>query len=74
MLQCFCSKKNQVPACRLLQVEASASAAEIKQAFRRLALKLHPDVNQEADAAERFSEVSNAYGKPQRKKLAYNLQ
>ena len=38
--------------------------AEIKQAFRRLALKLHPDVNHEADAAERFSEVSNAYGKP----------
>lgn len=47
---------------RLLRVGTSADPAEIKQAFRRLALKLHPDVNSAADAGERFSEVSNAYG------------
>ena len=47
---------------RLLEVAADASAADIKSAYRRKALQLHPDVNAAADAAERFTEVSNAYG------------
>lgn len=44
-------------------MNTAATAAEIKSAYRSLALKLHPDVNHEADASERFAEVSNAYGK-----------
>lgn len=44
-----------------LGVERSASADEIKKAYRRLARQLHPDVNDAPDAADRFKEVSTAY-------------
>ena len=47
---------------RLLGVEASASAAEVKAAFRKLALKLHPDVSDAPDAEHHFKEVAQAYG------------
>ena len=45
----------------LLGVERGASEAEIKKAFRRLARELHPDVNNEPDAQERFRAVAEAY-------------
>lgn len=45
----------------VLGVEKSASEAEIKSAFRKLAKKYHPDLNKEADAAEKFKEVQEAY-------------
>jgi molecular chaperone DnaJ len=45
----------------LLGVGRDASDAEIKKAFRRLARQLHPDVSEQADAGERFREVSEAY-------------
>jgi molecular chaperone DnaJ len=45
----------------VLGVSRDASAADIKQAYRRLARKYHPDVNKEADAEERFKEVNAAY-------------
>ena len=45
----------------LLGVDRSASEAEIKKAFRRLARELHPDVSEAPDAHERFREVVEAY-------------
>jgi curved DNA-binding protein len=45
----------------VLGVDRKASAADIKQAYRRLARKYHPDVNAEPDAEEKFKEVGEAY-------------
>lgn len=46
---------------KVLGVSESASQAEIKRAFRRLALKYHPDRNPSPEAEERFKEVVEAY-------------
>lgn len=45
----------------ILGVEKDATAKEIQKAFQQKARKLHPDVNKEPDAEERFKEVSEAY-------------
>lgn len=47
---------------KILGVARDASAEEIKRAFRRLAIKYHPDKNKgDAAAAERFKEINEAY-------------
>ncbi len=45
----------------VLGVSRTASPDEIKQAFRNLARKYHPDVSSEPDAEERFKELNEAY-------------
>jgi len=45
----------------LLAVSRTASADEIKRAFRRLAREVHPDVSKEPDADHRFREIVEAY-------------
>jgi curved DNA-binding protein len=45
----------------VLGVDRSASADEIRRAYRKLARRLHPDVNKEPTAERRFKEVSEAY-------------
>ena len=45
----------------VLGVAKTASAAEIKSAFRKLAKKFHPDQSKEPRAKERFAEVGSAY-------------
>jgi molecular chaperone DnaJ len=47
---------------RLLGVERSASAADIKRAYRKLARKYHPDLNPGDKSAEaKFKEIQEAY-------------
>ncbi|MEZ5535025.1 MAG: DnaJ C-terminal domain-containing protein [Thiolinea sp.] len=59
---------------KTLGVERSASADEIKKAYRRLAKKYHPDVSKEPDAEVRFKEVGEAYEvlKDSEKRSAYD--
>ena len=46
---------------RILGVKTSASQAEIKSAYRKLARKSHPDLNKNSQAARDFDLVSKAY-------------
>jgi molecular chaperone DnaJ len=45
----------------ILGVPKGAGKSEIKKAYRKLALKYHPDRSKEPDASEKFKEVSEAY-------------
>ena len=45
----------------MLGVTRDADQKAIKDAFRALALKYHPDRNKEAGAEERFKEIAAAY-------------
>lgn len=59
---------------QILGVSKSASADEIKKAYRKLARKYHPDVSKEADAEKRMAEVNEAnevLGDPE-KRAAYD--
>jgi len=45
----------------VLGVAKTASGGTIKEAYRRLAVRYHPDRNKSPDAEEKFKEVSQAY-------------
>ncbi len=60
---------------KTLGVEKSADAAEIKKAYRKLAMKYHPDQNKDDKEAEnKFKEINAAYDvlKDDEKRAAYN--
>ena len=44
-----------------LGISESASADEIKKAYRKLARKYHPDINKDPEAQEKFKEINAAY-------------
>uniref|UniRef100_A0A915AC68 DnaJ homolog subfamily B member 9 n=1 Tax=Parascaris univalens TaxID=6257 RepID=A0A915AC68_PARUN len=46
---------------QVLGVPKTATTADIKKAFRKLALKYHPDRSKSADAEEKFRKIAQAY-------------
>jgi len=44
---------------KLLGVPRDASEQQIKKAFRRLAVKYHPDKNKDPDAQKKFVKIAN---------------
>lgn len=67
---------------KVLGLQRSATKEEIKEAFRRLALKYHPDKHSQAteavrdDATIRFKQLSEAYEvlSDDRKRADYNIR
>ena len=59
---------------KVLGLQKTASADDIKQAYRRLARKYHPDVSKEKDAEEKFKNLQEAYEvlKDPEKRTAYD--
>ncbi|PIK61911.1 putative dnaJ protein-like 1-like [Apostichopus japonicus] len=45
----------------VLGISRDASEDEIKKAYRKMALKFHPDKNKSKEAEEKFKDVSEAY-------------
>ena len=48
-------------ACKILNISISSGDAQVKKAYRRLAMKYHPDRNSSAAAKDKFIEVHEAY-------------
>jgi len=46
---------------KVLGLERGASDKDIKKAFRKLALKYHPDKNPDVDTSKKFREIAEAY-------------
>src|SRR3989338_5038724 len=58
----------------ILGLARSATQDEVKQAYRKLARKYHPDVSKDPDAETRFKELGEAYAvlKDPEKRAAYD--
>jgi curved DNA-binding protein len=59
---------------QVLEVPRTASEDEVKQAYRKLARKYHPDVSKEKDAEQRFKDLNEAHDvlKDEKKRALYD--
>jgi len=46
---------------KLLNIDAAATQADIKKAYRALALRYHPDINADEGAEEHIKKLNHAY-------------
>ena len=46
---------------KIMELDDSATEAEIKKAYRKLARRYHPDVSKDKDAEQKFKELGEAY-------------
>jgi molecular chaperone DnaJ len=58
----------------ILGVKKGADAAELKKAYRKQAMKYHPDTNKDSGAEAKFKEINEAYDvlKDDQKRAAYD--
>jgi curved DNA-binding protein CbpA len=57
----FFIRKEYMDYYKVLEINKGATSDEIKKAYRKLALKWHPDKNKSPDAAKKFREIAQAY-------------
>ncbi|SHG77821.1 DnaJ domain-containing protein [Marinomonas polaris DSM 16579] len=46
---------------KTLEVELTASAKEIRESYRKLAHKYHPDISEQSNCEPLFKEITEAY-------------